>query len=152
MNLYFRMMRVLLRIFFEKKEDDPLSHFDIAFRVWPFDLDINMHMTNSRYPAWMDLGRIYMMGRTGLMGTSFKNGWFPVVGNVEIKFIRSIQPFAKVILRTEIHNVGEKYFDIRQTFLCGDKPVAIAHVKGLFLNKKKEKIPPAEILGSLDAK
>ena len=65
MNLWFRLLKILLLGFLGKrvKWDAPTRVF---FRVWPTDLDINLHMTNSRYLAMMDMARINMMLRTGL--------------------------------------------------------------------------------------
>ncbi|HBU98209.1 MAG TPA: thioesterase, partial [Thalassospira lucentensis] len=56
MNLIFRLIRVLI-LSLVRSRLDPLDPSVLHFRAWPFDLDINVHMTNSRYFALMDLGR-----------------------------------------------------------------------------------------------
>ncbi len=34
-----------------------LDVFHTRFRVLPWDCDLNLHLTNTRYPAWLDLAR-----------------------------------------------------------------------------------------------
>ena len=148
MNLYFRLIRVIFLAWL-KPISAPLEPHNLDFRVWPFDLDLNMHMNNARYLSWMDLGRIYLMGRSGLYKKALQLKWMPIVGHIDIKFIRPLPPFAKVTLQTEIHGVGEKYFDIRQTFFYKDHPMAIAHVKGIFVSRKEGKIKPEDVLKAL---
>ena len=148
MNLYFRLIRVVLQAWLGKHEN-PMEPTQVTFRVWPFDLDLNIHMNNARYLSWMDLGRVYHMGVTGLYRKSIQRKWMPVVGHIDIKFIKPLPPFAKVTLRTEIHGHDEKYFDIRQTFFYQDHPMAIAHVKGIFVSKKEGKIHPQAVIDAL---
>ena len=44
-----------------------LDESAIRLRVWPNDLDANLHMNNSRYLLAMDLGRWELVMRTGLL-------------------------------------------------------------------------------------
>lgn len=49
----------------------PLDLLDasvVGFRVWPTDLDINLHMTNARYLSVMDAGRA--LGKEGGVPTA----------------------------------------------------------------------------------
>lgn len=65
MNLVFRSLGVALHALCGR----PLSVSGtsrISTRVWPGDLDINLHMNNGRYLSLCDLGKIDLMLRTGL--------------------------------------------------------------------------------------
>src|SRR5688572_12878705 len=72
----------------------------IRFRVWPNDLDLNGHLTNSRYFALMDAARYDMVIRMGIWGTWRRHGWAPVVASQRIRFRRSLRPGAVYELRT----------------------------------------------------
>ena len=39
----------------------------IAMRVWPNDLDLNMHMNSGRYLSMMDIGRVEILARTRML-------------------------------------------------------------------------------------
>ena len=150
MNLYFRMIRIILKAWLDPLHDKPLEPTELTLRVWPFDLDPNLHMNNARYLSWMDLGRVYHMGVTGLYRESLKRKWMPVVGHIDIKYIRSLPPFANVTLKTEIGDHDEKYIKIKHTFIHKGHPAAIAHVKGVFIHKTKGKVKPEEVKQALN--
>ncbi len=132
MNLYLRLLRVLLMLPFLRRRG-LLEASRIAFRVWPTDCDINMHMNNGRYLTFMDLGRVHLLAQTGLWRPMRRNGWFPVLGAAEINFIRPIDPLRKFHLVTRLLAWDEKYFYIEQRFEVGQRLCAIGMVKGLFL-------------------
>ena len=67
MNLYFRIILVLIKSFFAKKIS-PLTSSTLSFRALPFDCDINLHLTNARYLSFMDLGRTYYVGQLKMIG------------------------------------------------------------------------------------
>lgn len=153
MNLYFRLIRILLKCFFNKETaQDAFAPTTLDFRVWPLDMDINIHMNNARYLSMMDLGRIYHMGKAGMLKQVFKNKWMPVVAKIDIRYIRSMGPFEKYTLKTEISDFDDKYFYMKQTFVSGGREVAVANLKGLFLDRKGQKISSEEILSYLPQK
>lgn len=149
MNLYFRMIRILIMSFFQKKKVSPYSATELEFRVWPFDLDINMHMNNARYLSIMDLGRVYHTSRSGVLYHSRKNKWMPVVAKLDIRYIRSLAPFEKFTLRTEITGHDEKYFHITQTFIRNGEEVTVAHVQGVFLAPGGKKVEPETVINTV---
>lgn len=149
MNLYARLLKLLLKLFFSKKEKEPYDMCVLSFCAWPFDLDLNMHVNNARYLSWMDLGRIDLMGQTRLLPTMVKRKWLPIVAHAEIRYIKPIKPFNKIILQTQIEKIDEKYFHIKQSFFRNGQLMAIAKVKGLLIHKGK-KIPPQEVLEAVE--
>jgi hypothetical protein len=64
MNLYFRLFYLLLwEIPRNKLRQSILATSGYQFRVLPLDVDINAHLTNSRYLALMDLGVVLLNRR-----------------------------------------------------------------------------------------
>ena len=115
MNLWLRMLLVLLRVRFRSRiaVGEPSI---VEFRNWPWDCDANLHMNNSRYASFMDLGRIDLLGRVGTLGTLRNAKVYPVVTAQHILYRRSLEPFAAFALRTEFLGTDDRSFYVRQTF------------------------------------
>ena len=123
MNLYFRLLKVLIALFWQK----PLGIFEesrLHFRVWPGDLDVNLHMNNGRYLTLMDLGRTDMTGRIGLLRLMVKNKWRPVVAAQTIQFRRALQPFQRFELRTRFLTWRGEWLFLEQRFYTLDGKLA----------------------------
>ena len=108
MNLYLRLLWLLWRMrsvvrrgLFEESR--------VAFRVWPNDCDLNLHMNNGRYLTFMDLGRTHLMGQAGMLKEMLRRRWLPVLAAAEITFIRSLAPFERFELVTRLVTWDEKY-------------------------------------------
>lgn len=144
MNLYMRLLRILLMLPFMRK-CGLLEASRVSFRVWPTDCDINMHLNNGRYLTFMDLGRVHLLGQVKLWSAMRKRGWFPVLAGVEINYIRPINPLQKFDLVTRLLAWDEKYFYIEQRFEVDRRLCASALVKGVFLAGGK-RVDNAEVL------
>ncbi|MBI3607202.1 MAG: thioesterase family protein [Nitrospirae bacterium] len=147
MNLLFRMLKVLLAAVLGSRLA-PLGESVVAFRVWPNDLDTNLHMNNGRYLTLMDLGRLDLMIRAGLGPVIVRRRWRPMVGTAVIRFRRGLAPFERYDLKTRIVSWDEKWFWIEQRFERGGELVAVGAVKGLFRNPTGN-VPTAEVLDVL---
>ncbi len=133
MNLYLRLVKVLLRTWFSAGKGI-MDESRLTFRVWPHDCDLNLHLNNGRYLTFMDLGRIHLLGQMKLLGQLIKRRWKPVLGAAEINFIRPLKPLQKFSLASRLLGWDEKYFYIEQRFTTQDaKLCAIALVKGVFI-------------------
>ena len=77
MNLWLRILFLLLATPFRPKLEPPFGVSRLTFDVWPNDLDTNLHMNNGRYLTIMDLGRLDLTLRMGLAGHARRNGWMP---------------------------------------------------------------------------
>lgn len=120
------------------KKQDVFNESTLSFRVLPFDCDINIHMNNSRYLSFMDLGRVHLMGQGKLWTQVFKNHWIPVIVSAEISFIKALKPLQKFNLVSRVIGWDENYIYMEQNFLTQQVIAASALVKGTFLiNGKK---------------
>lgn len=118
----------------------------LNMRVLPNDLDFNLHMNNGRYLTLMDLGRIDLVVRGGLLPHIRANKWFPVLGSCTIRFRRPLDAFQKYKLRTRLAGWDEKWLYMVQSFELPDGRIAaLALVRGLF-NSPQGTIPPADML------
>lgn len=155
MNLLIRVLYVLLSSFFKPKIEDILTPSYLKLCVMPNDLDFNMHMNNGRYLTIMDLGRLDLILRSGLMKIMLQQASVPILAAASIRYRISLDPFQKYSLETRIAGWDEKWFYIEQRFISGSGPrrgevAAIGLVKGCFLNNKtKSTIPTIEVLGNI---
>src|SRR5688572_21460248 len=92
MVMMFRFMLTWLGHRFRGRLD-VLGTGVLTMRVWPNDLDFNVHMNNGRYFTAADIGRLDWWLRTGIMKKAVARGWGPVAGDANGRFSRSLQPF-----------------------------------------------------------
>ncbi|WP_394130882.1 thioesterase family protein [Shewanella maritima] len=138
MNLYFRLIWMFLWRIRHCNHVDFLGTSRLSYRALPFDCDINMHVTNSRYPAFLDLARTYMLAEMGLLKRFLKLKWLPIVNASEFTFIKDIKPLQKFEIETKMCGWDEKYFYIEQRFVSERGLHCIAHVRGVFVCKGKQ--------------
>jgi acyl-CoA thioesterase FadM len=149
MNLLLRLVAVMLASL-RGARLGPLDVSVLRFRVWPNDLDLNLHMNNGRYLSVMDLGRFDLLARMGVMGMIVKNGWRPMVGGATIRFRRPLAPFAAYELRSRIVCWDEKWFYIEQRFEKDGQAAAVGLMKGLFRAGDRN-VTPTEVMGAAGA-
>ena len=79
MNLYFRLIWIIIRSFFKPKiyfSDEIV----LKLRIFPNDLDINCHLNNGRYLSILDLGTIDLFLRSGALKRAIRHGCMPMIG------------------------------------------------------------------------
>ncbi len=84
MRLRLRLLLLLLSSIW-KKPKYGLDEFVLNLRVLPNDIDVTK-ITNDRFLAVMDLGRMEVIFRTGLLKSMFKNKWVPLTTFETIRF------------------------------------------------------------------
>jgi acyl-CoA thioesterase FadM len=144
MNLLGRVLWLLLSFKFRGK----VGYFEevrTGFRVWPSDLDTNLHMNNGVYLSIMDLGRTDLVLRSGLMRVVKERGWYPVVASQAIRYRRSLDPFKRFEVHTRVLGWDDRFFFIQQKFMLAGEVAALAVVKGRFLKKSGGGVNPGDI-------
>ncbi len=107
----------------------------LSLRVWPNDVDFNLHLNNARYLSVMDYGRVHLLARVGLLTPILKARWAPVVGGVWITYRRSLPLWARYQLATRLVCWDERWFYMEQTFTGADGLAAVGWVKGALVEK-----------------
>ncbi|MGD9591406.1 MAG: thioesterase family protein [Candidatus Berkiella sp.] len=145
MNLYLRLIWLLLRLPFIKKQSNLLAPSSLKMRVCINDLDLNFHVNNGRYLTMMDLGRIHYMAKTTLLKKTLKRKWMPVLGSTKVNFIRPLNAFNKFTMTTQLLYWDEKWVYLEQKIFKKDQLCVTALFKILFISKKG-KIASEELL------
>ena len=103
------------------------TRIETQFRVMPWECDLNIHLTNSAYPKWLDLARTQYFAQIGAAGLFIQQGWRSVLASQSITFIREIPPFKKITVTSELLHWDKKYAYIEHQFLCNER----VHAKAL---------------------
>jgi acyl-CoA thioesterase FadM len=148
MNLYLRLLLLLLRQPWSKTIADPLTKVVLPLHTWPNDLDLNLHMNNGRYLTLMDLARFDLMVKTGILGKLFRRGWHPVLGEAKITYMQPLKLFQKFYITTQILYWDKKWIYVEHQFIYQEQLYATALLKGLFISKQG-KITPQQVLALL---
>jgi acyl-CoA thioesterase FadM len=130
-----RLLRVALAAPFRPRLD-PGGESRLELRVWPDDLDVNLHMNNGRYLTAMDFGRFDLMLRMGLMKDVLRLRLKPVLASSLVRYRRSLAPFQSYVLRSRIVGWDEKWLFIEHVIESKGEIFCQAAVKGLFLGPK----------------
>ena len=83
---WLRLTRVGLGLIGEPNVD-LLATTRVHLRVWPNDLDLNMHVNNGRYLALADIGRIHWFVRTGVLRVARQQKAYPAVAMRSPSFV-----------------------------------------------------------------
>lgn len=137
MNLYGRILCLIFNLLRMKPAFQPFKPVRSSFRVWFHDLDVNIHLTASRYLAFGDLGRIYWLAQNGLLGSFFSRGYRAVINAQEITYIREFLPLSRVELIVELKSWDEKYGYFEQRYYCAKQLYAVAHSRMAMIQKRK---------------
>lgn len=135
MNLYFRLIWLILTSRLRRTLIPPFDVSRLTFRVLPNDLDVNLHMNNGRYLALMDLGRLDLILSSGLWRAVFGNKWVPIMSSAFIRYRSELSPFQRFTLESRIVFWSEKKFVMEQKFIARDRDgqpytAAMALVRG----------------------
>ncbi len=102
MNLWFRLLWLWLTAWRRAPLTSPLEASTIYLRVMPNDLDVFFHVNNGRYLTLMDLGRLDMFLRSGLMKATRRRGWSPVLSAASVRFRRELRVWNKFRIETQL--------------------------------------------------
>jgi acyl-CoA thioesterase FadM len=138
MNLYFRLLKLIFSRWLFPKPLTLLETSVIDCRVWPTDLDNNIHMNNGRYLTIMDLGRFDWILSCGYLGLCLKKRWFPIVGALKIIYLKPLKPFQKFQLKTRVLGWDAKWIYVEQLFESDGVLCAKSVLQGLILGKQSK--------------
>ncbi|HXH41711.1 MAG TPA: acyl-CoA thioesterase [Thermoanaerobaculia bacterium] len=144
MVVLFRFLLALFKSRFRRRLG-VLDDCVIAMRVWPNDLDLNMHMNSGRYLSMMDIGRVEILARTRLLRRVLGRGWRPMVGATFIRYHRSLLPFERFTVRSRIVCWDEKWLYFEHILERRGEVAAHAYVRGL-LRGRDGNVRPKELL------
>lgn len=121
----------------------------LDLRVWPNDIDLNVHLNNARYLSYMDYGRVHLLARIHLLRHILRARWTPLVGAVWMTYRRPLPLFARFTLASRLTCWDERWFYIEQTFTNREGLVAVGWVKGV-LRGPEGNLDPQTVLQHIE--
>lgn len=149
MNLLFRLIWVLIQAAFGAKHTPLTEPRRTKFTVWITDQDMFLHMTNSRYLSFADLGRVDMTARTGLRKAINQRGWRAEICGQIMTINRMLKAPNRFALETQICGWDEQYIAVSQVFLRRGKTHASVNTLLKVLDKDKTQIPPQNLIDAV---
>jgi acyl-CoA thioesterase FadM len=153
MNLWFRVLWLFVSALFRSRIVPPDGISRISFRVWPHDLDTNLHLNNGRYLTMADLGRMDLLLRAGLLRAVLKEGLLPMLSGTAIRYRREIRPFQRFILQSRIVCWRGTAFVMEHRYIIEkdgeEHTAALALVRGGLYHKALRQFLPAAHLMEL---
>jgi acyl-CoA thioesterase FadM len=112
----------------------PLGVLDedcVSMRVWPNDIDLNLHLNNARYLSLMDYGRTHLLARTRLLDHIIRSRWQPMVGAAWVTYRRSLPMFSAFRMTSRLICWDDRWFYLEQTFTGRRGLAAVGWIKGV---------------------
>jgi len=114
-----------------KSKVDLLATTRVRLRVWPNDLDFNLHVNNGRYLALANIGGAHWFVRTGALGIFRKHKAFPVIGGAIAKFRHDLKAFQTFEIHTRLIGWGSKWAFFEQRFVRKERVLGVVAVRAV---------------------
>ena len=129
---WLRLMRILLGTL-GKPKVDLFASTRVRLRVWPNDLDFNLHVNNSRYLALTDIARVHFFIRTGIWALTAKQRAFPVIADMVAKFRRGLGVLEAVEIETRLLGWDERWAYLESRLLREGRVIGVVTIRGVFM-------------------
>lgn len=150
MNLFLRLIGVWLRAVFAATHRPLTAPRALTFSVWITDQDMFMHMTNSRYLSFADLGRVDLVMRTKLSQMMNRKGWRTEICGQSMTINRMLKAPKSFSLETQLCGWDGQYIAISQTFLRRGKNHASVNTLLKIQDKSGNPIPPQLLIDLIE--
>ena len=121
MNLFFRRLWVYLLAQLSSKDGPITDPYSLDFRVWLTDQDAFLHLTNSRYLSFSDLGRLNLLIRSGIWDLLKRNDWEMVICSQTRTIARMLKSPQTFEMACQITGWTEEYLAICHRFQRSSK-------------------------------
>jgi acyl-CoA thioesterase FadM len=145
MRLRLRLLLVLLSAL-RRSSLRALDSSVLRLRVLPNDVDVS-RITNDRYLALMDLGRLDLSLRIGLLGPMLRGRWVPVATDAAIRYRHPLRLFERYELHTRIVWWDDDTFYFEQQFERRGRVTATAYIRGTMMGPDGA-VPVADVLAA----
>jgi acyl-CoA thioesterase FadM len=108
-----------------KSKVDLLATTCVRLRVWPNDLDYNLHVNNGRYLALAHISGVHWFVRTGSLGLARQHKAFPVIGAAIAKFRHDLKVFQTFEIHTRLIGWDSKWVYFEHRFVRKDRVIGV---------------------------
>lgn len=104
----------------------------VRMRVWPNDLDFNLHVNNGRYLTLADIGRVDWFSRSGVLQLARRQKAIPVVGDAIAKFRRELKVGQSFEIRTRLVGWDHRWGFVEHRFYRQNRVIGVVGIRGVF--------------------
>jgi acyl-CoA thioesterase FadM len=145
--MYFRLLRVLLSgLFKERLYFNDNQYQVLEFRVAPTDLDIWMHMNNGKMMTMLDLGKLDLMWRYGLLKPQFQRKFQGLLGTSETQFKKALSLGNKITMKTRFLGIDENNNFVIEQILEHKGKLVLKDISYSKYVDKRKSLNPYEVI------
>jgi acyl-CoA thioesterase FadM len=86
---------------------------------WPWDIDLWRELNNGRTLTLMDLGRLVLFRRTGVLAAMRRRDWGGTIAGASVRYRRRVRMFDRVELRSRVLGWDARFTYLEQGFWRG---------------------------------
>lgn len=128
---WFRLIHASLTLIGAPRVDT-LATTRVRLRVWPNDLDFNLHVNNGRYLTLADISRMHWFMSTGVWEAARRQKAIPIVGDALAKFRRELNVFQTFEIETRLLGWDHRWGFLEHRFVREGRVIGVVAVRGLF--------------------
>ena len=140
MNIWIRILTTFLRSLFQPPVA-PTAVLRTDMIVGPTEADLK-YVSNARYLLFMEIGRLELMLRTGVLKHARRSGWVPLVAAQTIRYQKPLRRFQRFTLTTHLVGWDDRWFYIEHTFEREGRLMAFGLARCCFRGRDGT-VPPA---------
>jgi acyl-CoA thioesterase FadM len=104
----------------------------VRMRIWPNDLDFNLHVNNGRYLTLADIGRVDWFLRSGVLKLARERKALPVVGDAIAKFRRELKVGQSFEIRSRMVGWDQRWGFLEHRFYRQERVIGVVGIRGVF--------------------
>lgn len=147
----YPFIRLAKEMFINRNESPlPITGTHVSYhRCWPQDLDAFMEMNNGRILTILDLGRIALGQRSGLLGALKANGWGLTMAGNSVRYRKRIKPFVRFKLVSRAVGWDARFVYLEQSIWI-DGECAVQALFRAAVTDKNGIVGPNQIIEAMD--
>ncbi|OJI92033.1 thioesterase superfamily protein [Planktotalea frisia] len=118
-------------------------------RCWPWDIDMWMELNNGRTLTLLDLGRIPLAKRAGLIDVLKTNRWGLTMAGVSVRYRRRVRTFEAFTMKSRAVCWDERFFYLEQCMVKDDGEVANHALYRAAVTDKSGIVTPARVAAAM---
>lgn len=118
-------------------------------RCWPWDIDLWLELNNGRTLTLLDLGRIPLAKRAGLVDVLRSERWSMTVAGVSVRYRRRIRTFETFSIKSRGICWDDKFIYLEQCMVKRDGEVANHVLYRTAVTDKNGIVAPARVLEAM---
>ena len=123
----------------------------VSLRVWPGDIDGNLHVNNGRYLTLADLGSVTWFLRSGVLSQARRFHAIPLIADSLAKFRRDLKLLQAFTIETRLVGWERRCIFLEHRFLVDQHVSGLVAVRCVFKSGRRT-VYPSELLGGLSTR